>query len=112
MNIHSDPSIRFLLAGLFVLAGCGSGDEPGAGYDATATSEASVAFDMPPIETRADSIALSIMEAHGGVDAWRRIRYVRFDFGFEGADGKRVARRHLWDRFRNRYRVEWQTGSD
>ena len=67
-----------------------------------------VAFDLPPVETRADSIALRIIDAHGGMDTWRSIRYVRFDFGFDDDQGKRVSRRHLWDRFENRYRVEWE----
>lgn len=92
-----------VLSCVIIAAGCGREGE---------TQPARVAYELPPIETRADSIAHRIMEAHGGVDTWRAIRYVRFDFGFEDDAGKRVSRRHLWDRFENRYRVEWQAGRD
>jgi hypothetical protein len=108
--MHYPPvrSSLLLLTCLVGLVGCGQREAA----DDAASREQVVAYDLPPIETRADSIALRIMDAHGGVDTWRRIRYVRFDFGFDDDEGKRVARSHLWDRFANRYRVEWQTGAD
>lgn len=116
MCVFSVPRLPVITLTLFFAAACGAPDESSTNESAAdadaGASSALVAYELPPIETRADSIALRIMEAHGGVDTWRRIRYVRFDFGFDGQDGKRVARRHLWDRFENRYRVEWQAGED
>jgi len=113
MRFRLPVTLAFTVSVILLASGCGAENQSSTDTSGQSTAEdALVAFDLPPIQTRADSIALRIMEAHGGVDTWRRIRYVRFDFGFENEDGKRVARRHLWDRFENRYRVEWQAGQD
>jgi len=71
-----------------------------------------MAYELPPIHTKADSIALAVFDAFGGSEAWSALRYLRFDFGIEDGESKRVFRKHLWDRHEGQYRVEWTTGSD
>jgi hypothetical protein len=75
-------------------------------------ADSSTTFRLPPIETRADSVALAVFEACGGPSAWADLRYLRFDFGVDGPGGKRVFRKHLWDRYDGNYRVEWESGTD
>lgn len=67
---------------------------------------------MPPIETRADSLALQAYEAWGGPEAWHALPYLRFDFGAEQDGQRQVFRRHLWNRGTGAYRVEWTRGAD
>lgn len=64
-------------------------------------------MDLPEIQTRADSLAMEVLEAYGGREAWESMRYLRFTFGNEGAEGRNEVAWHLWDRARNQYRVEW-----
>lgn len=86
-----------LLAVLFVpVSGCANEPAP----------ESSPA--MPVLETRADSLAMTLYDAYGGPDAWSAVRYVRFDFGRETDSTKTVFRRHLWDRYSGEYRLEWE----
>ena len=103
MTCRYSPLVTLLM---ILLIGC-QAESP----DATPADPA-VAMEMPAIETRADSIALKIMQAHGGMDTWKHVRYLRFDFGVESEEGKQVWRSHLWDRMDNSYRVEWPEGED
>jgi hypothetical protein len=48
------------------------------------------------------------MTALGGQDAWNDTRYIAFSFGTE-RDGKFQGRRHLWDKWSGRYRLEGTT---
>ncbi|NND72136.1 MAG: hypothetical protein HKN43_11220 [Rhodothermales bacterium] len=64
------------------------------------------------LETEADSLAMMMVTAMGGLDTWENIRFVRFDFSTEGESGRRPARRHLWDKYDGRYRLEYQVGED
>jgi len=58
---------------------------------------------------RAHDVASKLFESMGGQEKWQRLRVLRFDWAVE-RDGQEVARaRHLWDRERGRYRVEWRT---
>lgn len=72
----------------------------------------SAVYELPPILTKSDSIALSVFDAFGGYEAWAALRYLRFDFGIENGESKTVLRKHLWDRHEGHYRVEWTSGDD
>ncbi len=68
---------------------------------------------LPPLTSHADSVAMRLMEGHGGLAPWDAVHFLRFDFGFAPADGeKQVRARHLWDRRTGRYRLEWAGGTD
>jgi hypothetical protein len=87
-----------------VLVGCTSGTESEA--DTTV-----VPTDTIAPETRADSVAYRLLQAHGA-DAWASAPYLRFNFGIETPDGRQTIARHLWDRTTGEYRIEWSTGPD
>lgn len=57
-------------------------------------------------EPRAAGIARETMQAMGGEAAWKRARYVRFDFLVSTHGHVRIAQSHLWDRQTGRYRLE------
>lgn len=101
-----------LTASLLLAAGCA---EPAAEADAEAGPEAgpeAAAVVMPPLETRADSLAMEAYEASGGPDAWAALPYLRFDFGFDREGARSVSRKHLWNRQTGDYRVEWGPSQD
>jgi hypothetical protein len=93
-----------LLVGGGVLVGCTSGTESEA-------DTAVVPTDTIAPETRADSVAYRLLQAHGA-DAWASAPYLRFNFGIETPDGRQTIARHLWDRTTGEYRIEWSTGPD
>ena len=93
-----------LLVGGGVLVGCTSGTESEA-------DTAVVPTDTIAPETRADSVAYRLLQAHGA-DAWASASYLRFNFGIETPDGRQTIARHLWDRTTGEYRIEWSTGPD
>ena len=66
----------------------------------------------PRAETAADSLALRIAEASGGLDAFAALPVLRFDWAVVRDSAEAVRRRHLWDRAGDRYRVEWPGGED
>jgi hypothetical protein len=68
--------------------------------------------DLPPLRTRADSVALRVYEAMGGPEVWSAARYLQFQFGRESDGVRQVFRKHAWDRWTGQYRVEWQQGLD
>lgn len=96
--------IAILLVGAGVLAGCTSGSE-------SEGDTAVVPTDTIAPETRADSVAYRLLQAHGA-DAWASAPYLRFNFGIETPDGRQTITRHLWDRTTGEYRMEWSTGPD
>jgi len=59
------------------------------------------AFDVARSDARAVAVAERVVEALGGTAAWEATRFVRFDFA-----GRR---RHWWDRYDGRHRVEGTT---
>lgn len=65
-----------------------------------------VTIELPPLETRADSLAMDVYNAVGGPEAWSHVRYIRFDFGRAADSTRTVFRSHLWDRQTGDYRVE------
>ncbi len=88
---------------LAAAAGCAP-DENGPQADSAAA--------MPPLETRADSVAMQVYETMGGPAAWAALPYLRFNFGFERDGTQEVGRRHLWNRKTGAYRLEWTQGAD
>lgn len=65
--------------------------------------------DLPPITSRADSIAYRTYEALGGPDAWQSVNYLRFTFAIESEGNRRPIAHHLWNRRTGDYRVEWSS---
>ena len=59
-------------------------------------------------DAKAQEIAARVLQSLGGREAWDRTRYIRFGFGME-QDGKFRGRRHVWDKWSGRYRVEGTT---
>lgn len=64
------------------------------------------------LETRADSVAMQLYEAHGGPEAWASAPYLRFDFGIQQGEQTRVVAKHLWNRQTGDYRLEWGPSPD
>ncbi len=91
------PLFVFVLAAT-LLAGCGVDSRP--------------APEVPALETRADTVAMRLYEAHGGPAAWASMPYLRFDFGVERNGETHVVAKHLWNRHTGAYRLEWQAGPD
>ena len=87
-----------------LLLGCGGGTGSDSGSTAALT-------DTLTLETKADSVAYRLLEAHGA-DALASARYLRFNFGVESPNGSQTIARHLWDRTTGEYRVEWNSGPD
>jgi hypothetical protein len=67
--------------------------------------------DTLTLDSKADSVAARLMEAHGA-GALASAPYLRFNFAVEMPQGTRVIGRHLWDRTTGDYRVEWQKEED
>jgi hypothetical protein len=57
-------------------------------------------------EPQPATIARRMMQAMGGVDGWRKARFVRFDFLVRIEGQEMISRAHLWDRQTGRYRIE------
>ena len=70
---------------------------------AMGASDAVAASDPKAVE-----VAQRVLAALGGRQAWDGTRYLRFGFGQE-RDGKFQGRRHVWDKWTGRYRVEGTT---
>jgi hypothetical protein len=93
-----------LIALGLIASGCGSNT-------GSSSRDAPAPTDTLTLDTKADSVAYRLMEAHGA-DALASAPYLRFNFAFESSKGSRVIARHLWDRTTGDYRVEWQGGPD
>jgi hypothetical protein len=80
--------------------------------DETAAGEEPVAaVDTVTIDSKADSVATRLVEAHGG-RAWASAPMLRFDFAVERGGQSGPPRRHLWNRETGEYRLEWTGGED
>ncbi|PSQ99736.1 MAG: hypothetical protein BRD48_03325 [Bacteroidetes bacterium QS_9_68_14] len=94
-----------LVAGALVAAGCGSG-----------TAASSPQAQEIALDTRADSMAMRIYEAHGGPKVWRDVPALAFSFAVGQVAGgdttRRKVARHWWRRTDGMYRVEWSASSD
>lgn len=97
------PLLVALLAGGLLPAGCTS--ESDSGGDAVAPTDT-----IAP-ETKADSVAYRLLQAHGA-NAWASAPYLRFNFGIETPNGAQTIARHLWNRNTGDYRIEWSSGPD
>ncbi len=64
------------------------------------------------IETAADTVAMKMVNAIGGLSAWSEIPYLRFDFSVDTENGQRSHRRHFWDMDTGQYRLEYTMGED
>lgn len=64
------------------------------------------AFDPSGSDTRAIQVADELAQALGGMDAWRRARFLRYDWIVERDGGAVRNYQHLWDKHTGRYRVE------
>lgn len=95
-----DLSVAVLSVLLILTAGCAAEQE-----------SRSPATDVT-LETRADSVAMQLYEAHGGPSAWPAAPYLRFDFGIQQGDQARVVAKHLWNRKTGDYRLEWGPSPD
>ena len=65
-----------------------------------------------PPDPQARAVASQVMEALGGEAAWRKIRFLRFDFAVETAGKIAMSRSHYWDKWTGRHRVEGQLAVD
>lgn len=99
------PTSRLLpfLVVFFFGAGCAEPDVPVTGMGMA---------ERPSLETRADSVAMTLYDALGGPQAWAALPALRFDFAVERGGQTRTVARHLWNRQTGNYRVEWSTGED
>lgn len=101
MTLRKIASFLLLIPLLAASVGCSErGDE----NTASAT--------MPEMETKADSVAMTVYSAYGGPEAWSALPYLRFDFASGNEDSRRVSGRHFWDRMTGDYRVEMPAGED
>lgn len=98
------PLLATLLVGALLWAGCTSGSD-------SDSESLVVPTDTIDPETRADSVAYRLLQAHGA-DAWATAPYLRFNFGIETPDGAQTIARHLWNRNTGEYRMEWSAGPD
>lgn len=57
-------------------------------------------------EPKATDVAERLTAALGGREAWDGTRYVQFDFRVGQPDSLPAGRRHLWDKWEGRYRLE------
>ncbi len=64
-------------------------------------------FDPSQSDPQAVKIADEVMLALGGRDNWMQARYLRFRFVVESRGRDLVDRRHDWDRWTGRYRLEY-----
>jgi hypothetical protein len=92
-----------LLSGALLLAGCTS--------NSGSSAQEAAGIDTLALETKADSVAHRLLEAHGA-DALASAPYLRFNFAVETPGGTQVVGRHLWNRETGNYRVEWNRGPD
>ena len=60
----------------------------------------------PAADPKAVAVADRVMQALGGEDAWKAVRYLRFDFAVDRGGKTVMSRAHTWDKWTGRYRVE------
>ncbi len=99
---------RSSLAVVILLAACSGAPAqtpPPPSFPATPSFPASASMPQASPDARAVEIADRVMQALGGREAWDRTRFIKFGFGSE-RDGKFQGRRHTWDKWTGRYRVE------
>jgi hypothetical protein len=60
-------------------------------------------------DPKAVELAHAMMQAMGGENGWNSAHFVRFDFDVTKGGKTLVDRKHLWDKFTGRYRLETKT---
>jgi uncharacterized protein DUF6503 len=60
-------------------------------------------------DAKANEIADAMVAAMGGMEAWNKAHFVRFDFKVTSGGKTVVDRSHLWDKMTGRYRFEGKT---
>lgn len=107
MQRIKQPWVTAFLIGAIGMAACENSREE-------STEEAQ----LLPVETqnietttRADTVALQVVNALGGLDTWNQIPFVRFDFATESPN-RSTRRRHLWNKGSGDYRIEYASGVD
>jgi hypothetical protein len=102
-----------VLALVIALAMVGCGGNEGGGNNGASDGAASGNAVQPELTSRADSVAMRMLQYHGGGEAWPALPHLRFNFSVaRNGEALSPPRRHLWDRTTGRYRLEWQAGSD
>jgi hypothetical protein len=109
MTLPRLPSIAVLV--VLGTLGIGCASDSGSSNAGSSPEAAPSPTDTLTLDTRADSVASRLMQAHGA-DAFSSAPYLRFTFAVETPKGTRVIGRHLWDRTTGDYRVEWTGGPD
>jgi hypothetical protein len=71
-----------------------------------ASPPASDASRSPASDPKAVAVAERVMDALGGEAAWKRTRFLRFDFAVDRGGKTLMRRAHTWDKWTGRYRVE------
>ena len=69
-----------------------------------------VRMNIPEPDTPADSLALLVLDANGGQQAWESLRYLQFSYATLQSGTREDVARHLWDRAAGFARVEWRHG--
>jgi hypothetical protein len=64
----------------------------------------------PALTSAADSLAMRIVEAGGGMAAFDALPALRFDFAVIRDSAESSRNLHLWDRRAGRHRLEWTAG--
>lgn len=94
-----------VLVSIMALAACGEG-APGADDSGTPDDGAPQAsFE----DAEAERVWTDMMSTIAPDDGWQRARYLEFDWAVNRGEGEPVARRHRWDRWEGRARVESET---
>ncbi len=60
-------------------------------------------------DPKAVEIAEKMVKAMGGEEAWKKARFVRFDFRMTDAGAAKFERSHIWDKNTGRYRLDSKT---
>ncbi len=66
----------------------------------------------PPLDTEADSLAFRVAEGAGGLDAWEALPGLSWEWSIVRDSVEMTRRRHVWDKRRDRARVEWARTPD
>ena len=112
-NPTTNPKRRMhrIPGALFMPAACTLALSIGCGEQGTSSTHPSNLHAIA-METRADTVAMQVLDAYGGQRAWSALRYLRFDFAAGRDTARQVLAHHLWDRMTGDYRVEMPRGGD
>ena len=101
-HLSAISSVAMLLL-MLILAGCGSPD---------AGDEQGGEVVRPELTSYADTVAWRMVETMGGLEAWRELPFLGFEFAVHNGSARVPVASHLWNRRTGEYRLEWSPGSD